>query len=286
MKNKYILTVVLIAVSMIWVLPGLLDARDGADGKAVTDKELMEKAKLELFDRKWDAALNTLEQMIARFPDSPHYPQALFYKGKCLVEQKKVKQALEAYNRYIEISQNESLREEAYIAAADLNFELFKNGEKRYAKQVIALLKNENTNVSYFAALKLSHANDKKVAEEAVPILKKIVLEESDDELVDRAKVALMRIDPGYLKDVSKKKGPETRMFNLRVIDKKTKKVKFALSLPFVLAKLAMDALPKEGKEALEEEDVDIDKILNALIKVPKLMRFEEEDVIVEIWLE
>lgn len=271
---------------MMWVLPGQLDARDGADNKALTDKELMEKAKLELFDRKWESALNALEDIIIRFPDSPHYPQALFYKGKCLVEQKKVKQALDAYNRYIEISQNESLREEAYIAAANLNFDLYQKGENRYVKKVIALLENEISNVRYYAAFKLSYAKDKEVAEEAVPILKKIVRRESDDELVDRAKVALMRIDPGYLKDVSKKKGPETRMFNLRVIDKKTKKVKFTLSIPFVLAKLAMDALPKEGKEALEEKDVDIDRILDALIKVPKLMRFEEENVIVEIWLE
>ena len=286
MKNKYLLTIILITVSMTWVLPGLLDARYGADSKSLTDKELMEKAKLELFDRKWEAALNTLEDIITRFPDSPHYALALFYKGKCLVEQKKVKQALEVYDRYIEISQNESLREEAYIAAANLNFDLFQKGEKRCAEKIIALLKNENTNVSYYAAIKLSYAKDKEVAREAVPILKKIVRRESDDELVDRAKVALMRIDPGYLKDVSKKKDPETRMFNLRVFDKKTKKVKFQLSIPFVLAKLAMDALPKEGKEALEEKDVDIDKILNALIKVPKLMRFEEEDVIVEIWLE
>jgi len=286
MKNKYILTIVLIAVSMMWVLPGQLDARDGADKKALTDKELMEKAKLELFDRKWESALNALEDIITRFPESPHYPQALFYKGKCLVEQKKVKQALDAYNRYIEISQNESLREEAYIAAANLNFDLYQKGENRYVKKVIALLENEISNVRYYAAFKLSYAKDKEVAEEAVPILKKIVRRESDDELVDRAKVALMRIDPGYLKDVSKKKGHETRMFNLRVIDKKTKKVKFTLSIPFVLAKLAMDALPKEGKEALEEKDVDIDRILDALIKVPKLMRFEEENVIVEIWLE
>lgn len=286
MKKIYILTIIVIAVSMMWVLSGRLDARDGTDGNVLNDKELMEKAKLELFDNKWAAALEALELVITRFPDSTHYPQALFYKGRCLVEQKKVKRALDAYNRYIEISQNQSLREEAYIAVADLNFDLFKNGEKRSVKRVIALLENNNTNVSYYAAFKLSYAKDKTVAEEAVPLLKKIVRDDSDDELVDRAKVALMRIDPDYLKDLSEKKSPESRMFNIRVFDKKTKKESFSLSIPFVLAKLAMDALPKDGKEAMEEEGVDMEKILNSLVKVPKLMRFEAEDVIVEIWLE
>lgn len=202
------------------------------------------------------------------------------------MEQKRTKRALDVYNRYIGISRNKSLRDEAYIAVIEANFLLYKSGEKEYIENIVDLLENREEVVRYFAAIKLSYMKDKKIAKSAVPILKNIVREGGDDELVDRAKVALMRIDPGYLKDVSREKGSENRMFNLRVIDKKTKKVSFSLSIPFLLAKLAMDALPEDGKEAMEEEGLDIERILNTLIKIPKLMRFETEDVIVELWLE
>lgn len=280
-----IFTLVVTVVLMMGLFAGVTAAQTGPHDKE-PDKVLMEKAKLELFDRKWDAASTILNRVIDGFPDGPHYPLALFYKGKCLKEMGKIKPARDAYNRYLEVSTNKSLLEEAYIAIIDLDFQLYESGEKKYIEQVAGLLANDVPNVRYYAAFKLSYAKDKGIARKAVPVLKKIIKEEDDDELVDRAKLALMRIDPDYLKDVSKSKSIEKRMFNIRVIDKKTKAVTFSLSIPFVLAKLAMDAMPEEGKDAMEEKDLDIEKILDTLSKVPTLMRFEEKDVIVEIWLE
>lgn len=267
------------------VFTGIAAAQTGRSDKE-SDKSLMEKAKLELFDRKWDAALNTLNQVIDGFPGSPHSSLAFFYKGKCLKEMGKTRDAWKAYNHYIEIAENKSLKEEAYIAVIDLDYLLYDSGSKGFIDQVIELLDNKEPNVRYYAAFKLSYVKDKSIARKAAPVLKKIVKSEDDDELVDRSKLALMRIDPNYLKDVSESKSIEKRMFNLRVIDKKTNNVSFSLSIPFVLAKLAMDSLPEEGKDALKEEDLDIEKILDTLAKVPRLMRFEEKDVIVEIWLE
>ena len=88
---------------MIGFLPGLLGTQTEQGDK---DKKLLEKAKLELFDRNWDAALKKLDHLIKAFPDSSHYPLALFYKGRCLEEQKKSKTALAVYTEYLKISSN------------------------------------------------------------------------------------------------------------------------------------------------------------------------------------
>jgi tetratricopeptide (TPR) repeat protein len=250
------------------------------------DKDLLEKAKLELFDRHWDTALKKLNRLIKDFPNSPHYPQALFFKGKCLKEQEKTVQALEAYTRYLEISKNQSLREEATIALIDLNFDLYKKGEKQYAKKVIGFLKSSNLTVRYYAAVRLSHAGDKKIAEAAVPILKKIVAKERDEELVDRAKLALMRINPDHLKTVSKSRPIEARMLNIHIYHKKLKKETLSISIPFVLAKLALDSLPDKEKKELAQEGYDVDRLLRTLTEAPELLRIESEETIIKIWVE
>jgi tetratricopeptide (TPR) repeat protein len=229
--------------------------------------------------------LKKLDRLINDFPNSPHYPQALFFKGKCLKEQGKTIQALEAYTRYLEISKNQSLREEATIALIDLNFDLYKKGEKQYAKKVIGFLKSANLTVRYYAAVRLSHAGDKKIAEAAVPILKKIVAKERDEELVDRAKLALMRINPDHLKTVSKSRPIEARMLNIHIYHKKLKKETLSISIPFVLAKLALDSLPDKEKKELAQKGYDVDRLLRTLTEAPELLRIESEETIIKIWV-
>jgi len=268
---------------MIGLLPGLLGAQtDQGD----TGRKLLEKAKLELFDRNWDAALKKLDHLINAFPNSSHYPLALFYKGRCLEEQKKAKAALAVYTEYLKISKNKSLSEEATIAIIEMNYRLYKNGEKQYVKRITEFLKSKERTVRYFAAIKLSHAEDKKVAGAAVPVLKNIVATENDEELVDRAKLALMRINPTYLKEISKARGIEKRSVNIRIYHKKLKKETLSINIPFALAKLALEALSDEDKKLLEKKGYNLDRLLNTLSDVPEIIRIEGDDVIFKIWVE
>ncbi|MCX6579934.1 MAG: tetratricopeptide repeat protein [Candidatus Aminicenantes bacterium] len=250
------------------------------------DKELLEKAKLEIFDRNWDPALKKLEHWLAQFPKSPNYPSALFYKGWCLKELDQVKPALEAYTEYLKISTNSSLREEAEIAMIDLDFQLYQKGEKQYLAPVIGFLESGDRMVRYYAAFKLSYADDKKIAETAVPVLKKIVAGESDDELVDRAKLALMRINPDHLKEVAKTRGIEKQMLHIQAYDKKTKKDSFSITIPFVLAKLALDSVPEKEKEMLTKKGYNVARLLATLAETPELVRIESEDVVFKIWVD
>lgn len=277
MRKKYILTFIVI----FGLLPGLLRAQTEHG-----DKELLEKAKLELFDRNWDTALKKLEQLIIQFPDSSLYPMALFYKGKCLEEQKKSKAALSTYTEYVKISKNKSFREEAFIAIIDLNFQLYKKGEKKHLKRIPEFLKSGERTVRYYAAFKLSYSKDKKIAEAAVPLLKKIVTNERDEELVDRAKLAIMRINPRHLKEVSEDRGFEKRMLIIHVYDKKLKRETFSITIPFALAKLALEAIPEKEKGLIKKEGYDLDRLLETLSKVPEIIRIEGEDTVFKIWVE
>lgn len=280
---RYILILFLLALLLpvrSWT-QGVQAEQTGPD-----DKELLEKAKLEIFDRNWEPALKKLEHLLAQFPGSPNYPSALFYKGWCLKELGQVKPALEAYTEYLKISTNASLREEAEIAMIDLDFQLYQKGEKQYLEPVIRFLESGDRMVRYYAAFKLSYADDKKIAETAAPVLKKIVAGESDEELVDRAKVALMRINPEHLKEVTKTRGIEKRMVHIQVYDKQTRKDSFSISIPFALAKLALDSVPEKEKELLNKQGYNVDRLLATLVETSELMRIESDDVIFKIWLD
>ena len=274
MKIKYI-SILLI---LLFLSQGLIAEQQ--------DNNLFEKAKLYLFDKEWNRALIQLNTLIQNFPQSKLYPLSLFYKAKCLEELKKPKEALENYSGFLKISKNRSLMEEANIAIIDLCFYLYKKGEKGYIKTITRYLKKKNRMVQYYAAFKLSYAKEKRIAEPAVPVLKKMIEEEDDPELIDRAKIALMRINPSYLKAISKKRDIAKLILKIRIFDKKTKKESLSLNIPFVLAKLALNALPEEGKEVLQEKGYDIDSIIKTLTSSNEILRIENESTIYKIWIE
>ncbi|MCP4153924.1 MAG: tetratricopeptide repeat protein [bacterium] len=288
MKTNHPLHVGLaILLVVLLFMPGLKVNAAAAASDAETDgKLLLSKAKLELFDRKWDSALEKLDRLAEQFPDSSFYPSVLFYKGKCLEELKKWDDALKCYSQFLKISVNRNLNEEATIAIIDLNSRLSQKGEKKYLRNIAAFLDNRKTTVRYYAAFKLSYAKNKTIASEAIHVLKKIVDNESDDELVDRAKLALMRIDPSHLKAVSQKKNIAKRMLHFSVYDKEAKKETVSFSFPLSLAKLALNALPEEEKTKLRDEGYNLDRILDSLMENPKLLRIEVETSIFKIWLE
>ena len=195
--------------------------------------------------------------------------------------------ALENYHQYLKVSQNESLREQAKISIINLNFALYENkGETRYLEEIVGYLGDKNQVVSYYAAFTLGKAKNKTLASKAVPILKDIVAAENDPDLVDRAKIALMRINPEYLNQLSKHKSLSSRMVVIRVVDKKSKKETFTLNIPIALAQLALDSLPEKEKKLLEKKGYNLDDILDTVVKTGEILRIESDETIVKIWIQ
>ncbi len=251
-----------------------------------SDSELFNKAKLSLFDKQWKSALEDLDILIDTYPGSKLLPLALFYKAKCFEETNRPLDAAEFYERYITVSDNEGLREEASVAVIDMYALLDKNGESRYIDKVIGFLENRNLAVRYYAAFKLSYVKDKKIARKAVPVLKRIAAVETDQELMDRANIALMRIDPSYLQKPAEKRLANPTALKIRVFNKQAKKDSLSLNIPFALARLALDALPPNDREKLKKAGYNLENIIDSLVESGEILKIEGDEEIFRIWVE
>lgn len=247
---------------------------------------LFEKAKVLLFDRQWDDALTVLDRFIRRYPDSDRFPLALLYRSRCLEEKRLFLRALESYRKFLNKSPNDNLREDALIAIIDIHNSLYQGGRRSSIDAVIEYLGHRQWTVRYYAAFKLSYLQDKKIAVRAVPVLKKIISEERDTELKDRAKIALMRIDPEYLKDISRLGGPEAKLLHIEVYDKKMGKTTFSIAIPFMFARLALESIPQKEKSTLKNKGYNIDTLLKKLLEKGELFRIDDQNTVFKIWIE
>ena len=251
-----------------------------------SEEDLFEKAKLQLFDRKWEQAAVTLERFIDEYPNSRFYPMALFYQGKCFEEQEAILKALAVYNDFLKISRNPNLIEEARVSVIDLGFKLYQNGDDSYLERIVSHLNSKYRTLRYYSAFKLSYAKRKKVASKAIPVLKALIAEEDDEELVDRAKIALMRIEPRLLKDLAEKGSSQASLMHFQVYDKKLKKVTFSLTIPFMFARLALESIPDKDKSTLKREGYDLDRLIKKLVDKRELLKIDDGDSLIKIWID
>lgn len=246
-----------------------------------------EKAKVLVFDKQWAAALKQLDDIIVNNPESRYYAAALFYRGKCQEELGAKKQALESYEKYVNNSGGSNLAEEARISIVDLASSLYQGGEKNYAQKILDLLNNESKVVSFYAAFKLSYLPDRKIAALALPVLQTILDKEKDEELRDRAKIAVMRIEPGRLKDMDRQNREWSgKMLKIRIFGKNNPQAKVSLNIPLALADLALKSLSQEQKRSLQKKGHNLDAILSQLTAKGAKIDIREDDEVIQIWVE
>ena len=252
---------------------------------------LFQEAKVLLFDKNWKNAQEKLEEILEAYPDSRVYSEAVFYLGKCLEEQEgKEEEALRMYKKYIQLNErNRSFEEESEIAIVALSFRLYEvQGKKSYLKDIVNKLSNGNKVVKYWAAFKISKSKDRKLALKAKPVLKDILEEEKDEELRDRAKIHLLRIDPHALRDYEAEKYERnTKILKLRVYKKGKKEAHFSLNIPWALADLALAAIPEDIKGELRSEGYDLDRIAAELTRVKgSIVEIKDEKSVFKFWID
>lgn len=254
------------------------------------DEILFQSAKILIFDEKWEQAQEKLEELIENFPGSKLYSQAHFYRAKCLSEQKgREAEALKAYQNFLKLKdKNKSLIEESEISVMQLAYELYERGRKSYLKEIEERIDSPSKVIRYFAAIKLSFVENKRIASKGIPVLKQIIKKEKDAELRDRARIALLRVDPDALKDLADEEYEERMLIlKLRVYSRGEKEPEFSLNIPWALADLALSALSEEDKENLRQEGYDLDKIIDRLIKERgEIIRLVTKTKIFKIWIE
>jgi len=261
-----------------------------AQSASPPDEKLLQEAKLLIFDKNWTEAEKKLDDLLTGYPQSNYYSQALFYRGKCLAEQKgREREALKSFEAFLQRTDRpQSLVEEAEISMIDLAFSLYNGGQKEYGEVLVEKLSSPSKVIRYYAAMKMSYLRDKNLGAKALPVLKKLIQTEPDQELVDRAKIALLRISPEALRDIPEKTGKEEfRLVKIRVYEKGKKTASISINLPLALADLAIQAIPEEEKARIREKGYDLDRIISDLAKSKeKLVRIEEDGNIIEIWIE
>jgi len=254
-------------------------------------EKIFQEVKLLIFDKKWDRALGLIQEIIDGYPGSQQARQALFYKGECLANMKgREREALAAYKQYIKSpAAVPSLVESAEAAVIDLSFDLYGKGDKKTIEEIETRLASGNKAVRYYAAYKLSMIGDRKTAAKSVPVLERILETETDPELLDRARIALLRVSPESLKDVERRQTSrnEGLILTIRIWKKGEKDPSVSINIPWALADLALRAMPEDEKEVIRRKGYDLDRILDELAKSKEsLLRIEEEDSLIEIKIE
>jgi hypothetical protein len=262
------------------------------------DETLFREAKLLVYDKDWKAALDKIDELREDYPDSPYAGQALFYKGECLKGLGgREREALRAFKDYVKSTEAKAnLVEEAEGRIVDLAFELYDGGDGGALRDVESRLEHKNMVVRYYAAYKLSLVKDKRVAAKAAPVLQKIIETEKDPELLDRARIALLRVSPESLKSAEESleaRHPRTgssspRMLRIRVYDKGRKEAAFALNIPWALADLALGAMDDDDKAELRKKGYDLNKIMSELAKSKEsILKITGDDgSVIEIWID
>jgi hypothetical protein len=276
------------------VLGSVLAAPARAAAQSATDESLFREAKLLVFDKSWEEALDKLDELGDRFPSSPLVGQALFYKGECLGALRgRQREALRAYKAYIRLEEAKpSLVEESEGSIVDLAFDLYEAGDASVLREIESRLDHENKVVRYYAAYKMSLVPDKTLAVKAAPVLARIIETEKDKELLDRARIALMRISPESLRSAEDRQPRTTvqtaRTLHLRIRAAGRKEPVFSLNIPFALADLALSAMDEEDKAALRKKGYDVNRIINDVAKSKdSLLRIVGEDgTVFEIWID
>lgn len=252
------------------------------------DQKLLEKSKSLIFDNRWNEAIGTLDEVIEKHSKSSSFTAAVFYKAKCLQETGNVKGALDLYQKYIKTDKKGGFKEDAQIAVIDISFNLFTSGQKEPLKNIIQLL-NSNTDLvaKYYAAFKLSYSKNKDISKLGLPVLKDIILNEEDPDLKNRAKIAILRIDPSSMKDVENKLLSKDLMVHFSIFNKETKQMLLNVSVPISLADLLVDSLDEKEFDIddFHKDGKDIKKSILEKIHAAKtgILTFEIEDVIIKI---
>jgi tetratricopeptide (TPR) repeat protein len=157
-----------------------------------------------------------------------------------------------------------TLVEEARTSRVGLAARLYKAGKKEHALILTSALHDASRTVRYYAALQVASLGPE-MARPAVPVLLDIVKNEKDADLVERAKLALLRIDPGVLTGVPDSRPPaaiarEARKagwIKVRITEKGKTTPKVSVTMPFALAELVFKSLPDDALRDLKSKGYD-----------------------------
>jgi len=238
--------------------------------KPVPAAEQLRSAKALFFDGRYAEARTAWEQARPALKGADAQA-ALYWIARCSEKLGESERALKEYSAFLAARPaDRALTEEARTSRIGLAAKLHKAGRTQHAAILTEALADRSRTVRYYAALQLAGLGPE-MARPAVPVLKEIVATEKDEELVGRAKLALLRVDPSALTGLPAPEdrtspsspsslSPGTRKaawIKVRITEKGRSEAKVSLTMPFALAELVFKSLPDESLRELRSKGYD-----------------------------
>jgi hypothetical protein len=263
----------------------------GVPARAQPDAEHVRTAKTLFFDRKYAEARQAWEAVrAARGPDAG---TAAYWVARCSENLGENDRALKEYDAFLaRAPRDRALVEEARTSRVGLASKLYKAGRKERAQVLRDALADPGKTVRYYAALQMSGL-DADMGRLAAPVLRQIVEQEKDADLVDRAKLGLLRWDAAALDraEAAPRTGPgrEAHWVHIRITEKAGTRPKVSINLPLGLAEMLFKALPEDAKADLRREGYDAATFWERLRKLgpSEIISIEgDEGERIQIWTE
>jgi hypothetical protein len=270
-----------------WLVPALA-------APAQPDPEALRQAKALYFDRQyaearaaWQGVLDT-----GGVKDAPAAP---YWIARCSESLGESERALGEYGRYLATRPSDrALAEEAKTSRVSLAVKLAKEGQPVHTRIALDGLNDVSRTVRYFAALQVATLGPEQ-GKAAVPVLKEILAKEKDEDLVERAKLALLKVDrsalppPAPMPPRPPSRGQAATWVHIRIYEKGQSKPNVAINLPVALADLVFKALPDSAVADLRKEGYDARLFWEAVKKTgpAEILTVEGKDgERIQVWLE
>jgi hypothetical protein len=219
--------------------------------------ETLRNAKTLFFDRQYEEAREAWRDV--RAAGGSGADAALYWIARCSDKLGQNARALAEYGAYLDSRPaDRALREEAKTSRVALAAKLYKSGQTQHLDVLREALGDPSRTVRYFAALQLASLGPD-VGRPAVGVLQEILKNETDPDLVERAKLALLRLDRAALAEATSSSRPrkDSGWIRVRIWEKGGSKPQLALNVPVFLADMVFQSLPREARDELEEEGFD-----------------------------
>jgi hypothetical protein len=264
----------------------------GSPSWAQPEADRLKSAKALFFDRKYAEARQAWQRILAGARGT-EADTAAYWVARSSENLGEDERALMEYAGFLaRRPADRTLAEEARTSRVGLAARLYKAGQRQHLPILREALRDPSRTVRYFAALQLSTLGPEAGAA-AVPVLQKIVEEETDADLVDRAKVGLLRLDPAALARTPRagaaRPSGEARWLKVRIFEKGGTKPKLVVNLPVALADMVFKSLPDEAREELRKKGYDAENFWERIKGVgpSQIVGIEGDDgEKIQIWIE
>jgi hypothetical protein len=212
---------------------------------AQADAERLRTAKTLFFDRKLAEARLAWEAVRAAAM-GVDADAAAYWVARCSENLGESERALKEYDAFLALRpKDRALVDEARTSRVSLAAKLYKAGNKAHVQVLREALNDPSRTVRYYDALQMSGL-DVEMGKLAAPVLCQVLQQEKDADLVDRAKLGLMRWDPAALSGTAASgtprapitapprtaRGREAHWVHVRITEKGGTKPKVSINLP------------------------------------------------------